>query len=519
MRISRTSVAVLAVFAAALLVSLAGASVAEAAVYWSNSNGALGRANLDGVEINQSFIPLSAGINSPYGVVVDGTHIYWADSGANTIGRANLDGTGVDKSFIPAPNDPQGVAVDGSYIYWANYNDGTIGRANLNGTGVNQSFISTSFGLEGVAVDSRYIYWTNLGGTTIGRANINGTGANPTFISGANKPDGIAVDSSYIYWANTNGNIGRATLDGSVVNQDFITTQEPCGLAVDSGHVYWTNNSADSIGRANLNGTNANDSFITGASSPCGVAADALPKPGVQTGGASAITQTSAILSGSVNPEGSATTYRFEYGKTTAYGSSAPVPDAAVGSDSTAHALSQMTLGLQAGTTYHYRLVATNGAGSADGGDQTYTTAAASTTTTATAPRLTSVSQSHRRWREGRGLPHIATARPPVGTTFRFTLNESARVRFVFKQRLPGRRVKGRCVASTAKNLSKPKCTRLVTRGSLSFSVGAGAHKLRFQGRLSKRKRLPIGRYSLVLTATSSAGQRATAKLTFTIIK
>jgi hypothetical protein len=88
----------------------------------------------------------------------------------------------------------------------------------------------------------------------------------------------------------------------------------------------------------------------------------------------------------------------------------------------------------------------------------------------------------------------------------------------VFKQWLPGRRVGGRCVALTAKNRSRPKCTRLVTRGSLSFSVSAGAHRLRFQGRLSKHKRLPVGRYTVAITATNSAGQRATAKLTFTIV-
>ena len=129
------------------------------------------------------------------------------------------------------------------------------------------------------------------------------------------------------------------------------------------------------------------------------------------------------------------------------------------------------------------------------------------------------VSQSHRRWRGGNGLPHIASVkRPPVGTTFRFTLNGSASVRFAFIQKLPGRRVERRCVAVTVKNESKPKCARTVTRGTLSFSVGAGPHRVRFDGRLSKHKRLAPGRYTLIITATDGAGPPATKRLTFTIV-
>ena len=43
---------------------------------------------------------------------VDAGHVYWANEGTNTIGRANLDGTGVDQSFITGASAPFGVAVD-----------------------------------------------------------------------------------------------------------------------------------------------------------------------------------------------------------------------------------------------------------------------------------------------------------------------------------------------------------------------------------------------------------------------
>jgi hypothetical protein len=140
----------------------------------------------------------------------------------------------------------------------------------------------------------------------------------------------------------------------------------------------------------------------------------------------------------------------------------------------------------------------------------------------ATAPRLaiSDVSQSHRRWRRTGGSPRVARVhRPPFGTTFRFALNEAATVRFAFAQLLPGRKVNGKCVAQSARNRSHKACTRSVPRGSLSFSAGAGPHKLFFQGRLTPTTTLKPGTYRLTITATNAAGQRATKALrSFTIV-
>jgi hypothetical protein len=100
--------------------------------------------------------------------------------------------------------------------------------------------------------------------------------------------------------------------------------------------------------------------------------------PTVTTGTASAVTAASATVGGMVNPNGRRTTYHFDYGTTTAYGSLAPSPDAVAGSDRTAHAVSVSLTGLLPGTTYHFRIVGTNSRGTAAGADATFTTAPAS---------------------------------------------------------------------------------------------------------------------------------------------
>jgi len=95
-------------------------------------------------------------------------------------------------------------------------------------------------------------------------------------------------------------------------------------------------------------------------------------KPVVTTGAASLVTQTTARLNGTVNPKGSATTYHFDYGPTTAYGQVTPTGSA--GSGNTAVPVSADLAGLTAGQTYHFRVQATNTGGTTLGADQTFTT-------------------------------------------------------------------------------------------------------------------------------------------------
>jgi FG-GAP repeat protein len=109
------------------------------------------------------------------------------------------------------------------------------------------------------------------------------------------------------------------------------------------------------------------------------------------------------------------------------------------------------------------------------------------------------VRQSRTRWRLGNRLASASRAKTPVGTTFSFSLNDQAAVTFSFTQRVSG---------------------RTVTAGRLTFAGHAGTNKVAFQGRVSAKKKLEPGRYTLVITAADSAGTRSAPKsLTFTIVK
>ena len=110
----------------------------------------------------------------------------------------------------------------------------------------------------------------------------------------------------------------------------------------------------------------------TGWGSPGATGRPAAPVVG--TNYATNVNETEAVLDGAINPSGEETTYRFEYGPTTAYGTSVPVPDGSTGSGTSTVEVVAHVAGLEPGATYHYRLLATNGLGTTYGGDHTFVT-------------------------------------------------------------------------------------------------------------------------------------------------
>jgi hypothetical protein len=96
--------------------------------------------------------------------------------------------------------------------------------------------------------------------------------------------------------------------------------------------------------------------------------AQAAGHPKVSTNGPREVSYGSAVLTGSVNPNGSDASYYFQYGLTRAYGSQTAIADAGAGTRAIPVRLA--ISGLQPLTVYHYRLVAVNSAGATIGGDE-----------------------------------------------------------------------------------------------------------------------------------------------------
>jgi hypothetical protein len=120
-------------------------------------------------------------------------------------------------------------------------------------------------------------------------------------------------------------------------------------------------------------------------------------------------------------------------------------------------------------------------------------------------PILSKLRQSHRRWRKGHRpakVSALAARRgkraPPLGTTFSFKLNESARVTFEFTRRRGKHRVKA---------------------GRLAFDGHRGRNRVHFQGRLARKRKLHPGRYKLTATASAEGLRSKPRRLRFRIVR
>ena len=292
-----TLLAGLATLAVAIL---AFAARADAIIVWADqgsesSPDTLASAHRDGSGLDEFYVNTRASRQSVLGVAVGANHVYWADR-SGYIGRAGIDGTNVEPHFITTNGGrPFDVALGPGYIYWTNSRGGTIGRANRDGSSVDQFFIfgqynaATGGSVGGLTVDDNYVYWVNVKGSgalrtaSIGRAPISGNGpAKQNFIPGLTAANDVAVNGTKVFWTATTGtngvgSIGDAFLNGTGADPNFIplgANYQPLGITLGASHIYWASPSGlgGAIGRANVDGTGADKSFITGSSPNWGIA-------------------------------------------------------------------------------------------------------------------------------------------------------------------------------------------------------------------------------------------------------
>jgi hypothetical protein len=96
--------------------------------------------------------------------------------------------------------------------------------------------------------------------------------------------------------------------------------------------------------------------------------------PGITGLAATEVTKTSASLNGEIEPNGKVTSYHFEWGPTTAYGTRVPADlEAIAGGGNQPIPVSIQISGLQPGATYHYRIVAKSVSGTTTSADQEVT--------------------------------------------------------------------------------------------------------------------------------------------------
>jgi phosphodiesterase/alkaline phosphatase D-like protein len=330
--------------------------------------------------------PVSGGANTAVNVTISellpNTTYHYRVSATNINGTTN----GADMTFTTLPQAPTATTNAASPV---GATTATLkGTVNANGASTTVTFqygLTTAYGTTVTAAQNPVTGSTN---TAVSRAitgltnsityhyrvvatNAGGTtyGADMTFTTGAIAPTATTNAASGI-------GTTSATLNGTVnANNSSTTVTFEYGLttaynrtvtAVQSPVTGSTNTAVNAavsdllpnttyhyrVAAVNAGGTiyGADMTFTT------------LAAPTVLTTAASSVTTTGATLNGTVNANGSSTTVTFEYGTTTAYGTTVTADQSPV-TGSTATAVSKAITGLTPNTAYHYRVVGQNANG------------------------------------------------------------------------------------------------------------------------------------------------------------
>lgn len=283
--------------------------------------------------------------------------VYVTDVGANTVYRFDRTGTYGGEITRPFSGGVFGVSVDADGNVWIYDSGGGVSEFDPTGALVTQ--FNTGYGTSpGLAVDSGQHTYP-----------VRGNGAVEKFDSpGASFADLGVLDGGFAYAVATDLATDRVFVDHgasvSVWDSSMAALETfGAGQLSDAGQ-----------GGLAVSSTNSRV-YVANPSDGSVYAFDEILAPDVTIDAASDVTGSEATVSGTVNPLGLSTTYQFEYGTTTAYGSVEPASPADAGSGSSPVPVRADLTGLAAGTTYHYRLSATNANGTARTVDATFTTA------------------------------------------------------------------------------------------------------------------------------------------------
>jgi hypothetical protein len=205
---------------------------------------------------------------------------------------------------------------------------------------------------------------------TVTTGSASGVGASYATVSAGVNPNGNATTYHFDYGTSTNyGSQAPAPPDPSAGSGTTTQTESTTLTGLSPNTVYHYRIEAANVVGASYGADQTFTTTATGTPPPAGNG----PIPIVATGSAinvGTFGAGTATVTGTVNANGEAATYHFDYGTSTNYTSqtiSEPI------SSTTAELVDAGLTGLSPNTVYHYRIEATDAWGTSYGADQTFT--------------------------------------------------------------------------------------------------------------------------------------------------
>lgn len=125
-------------------------------VYWITSYDTISKVGVDG----SGFVTLATGLPFLDDLVVDDTHVFFAEHDTGRIRRMSIDG-GPISTVVGASFPPFHLAVDEHSLYWISSREiGAMLKDGGSPTIIDQQVLSDIYGNGSIAVDPTGVYWT-----------------------------------------------------------------------------------------------------------------------------------------------------------------------------------------------------------------------------------------------------------------------------------------------------------------------------------------------------------------------
>jgi hypothetical protein len=144
-------------------------------------------------------------------IATDATYVYMADQNSGVIKSVQIS-NGSSASIVMSQSTPNLLRVNGTFLFWSNSGGMTIMRSQLTGASPIQ-VASTSAPATGLAADAVNAYWTDSTAGTVNYAPIGGGGSTTPYVTQGVSTDPMRLvrDTKSLFWIHS-GVIWRVAL-------------------------------------------------------------------------------------------------------------------------------------------------------------------------------------------------------------------------------------------------------------------------------------------------------------------
>jgi len=341
------------------------AAANEDGYIWASSNGGLTWGPRNGSLFAYWFSVASSADGSRLTAGIFNGGLYTSTDGGGTWPQGSAP-NGVWRSIASSADGSQLAAVTSGGIYTSTGTVIPIAPATT------YHYRTVGLNTLGTSLGTDMTFTTSLAAPTVATLPASGISFTNATLNGTVNPNGAAASAYFQYGLTTSYGSYTATNTLAATNVPLSLPNVISNLTPGATYHFQL------VASNSLGTTFGADLTVT-----------ASAQPAVTTSPATGITATNATLNGTVNPNWAATTAYFQYGLTTGYGSYSATNTLAA--TNVALSVSNLTGSLNPGTTYHFRLVASNNVGTSLGNDLTFTSSpGAPTVTTLSATGVTS---------------------------------------------------------------------------------------------------------------------------------